>query len=406
VPPAGFDYGVDSRDGRWRFGIRLGLQDVAGIDAGMVESVLANRPFTSVEDLRRRSRLSQPVVEALTRAGALDELGGLGLPVPGAAEGAAAQVRTRRDLLLEVSERWATARRPRPSARAKLVGSTQPPPETEQLSLLAPEGPPGLPEYRPSEQVRAELEVLGMDASLHVIRFYEGLLDMVGVTRAVELQACRNGQRVRVGGVKIATQTPPVKSGQRIIFLSLDDGTGISDATFFESVHDRCAWTVFHSWLLVVEGTVHRTGRRGISLNAERVWDLRRLMRAWQGDWLADAIAEEGPDPSGAAADRRSDATAFAEGSPSRIEGAAGRSGLRLPAGAPSRVGPNGTTWADPANRHPGVDSGDVKRLAKGDPRHPDHPSQRDRPRDAAEDDDPRAAPRKLWHASGGSAGG
>jgi error-prone DNA polymerase len=82
-----------------------------------------------------------------------------------------------------------------------------------------------------------------------------------------------------------------VKSGQRIIFLSLDDATGVSDSTFFESVHERCAATVFHTWLLVVEGPVHRTGRRGVSINAEVAWDLRRLMRAWREGWLDEALA-------------------------------------------------------------------------------------------------------------------
>lgn len=293
-PPAGFDLGADPDDPAWRFGIRLGLQDVTGIDDDMIESIVAGRPFTSVEDLRRRSCLSQPVAEALTLAGALDELGGVGLEVPGAER---PQRRTRRDLLLEVSERWATARRPRPSARARLVGVTTAPAETEQLSLLPPPGPPGLPELRLSERVRAELEVTGLDASLHVIRFYDDLLDLLGVTRAVDLGRCRDRQRVRIGGVKVATQTPPVKSGQRVIFLSLDDATGIGDSAFFESVHERCAWTVFHSWLLMVEGIVRLTGRRGISINAERAWDLTRLMRAWREGWLERALAEEGPLP-------------------------------------------------------------------------------------------------------------
>ena len=95
--------------------------------------------------------------------------------------------------------------------------------------------------------------------------------------------------------MKIATQTPPVRSGQRVIFLSLDDATGIGDSAFFESVHERCAWTVFHSWLLVVEGTVRRTGRRGVSLNAERAWELTRLMRAWRDGRLGEALADDRP---------------------------------------------------------------------------------------------------------------
>ena len=419
VPSAGFDKG--RAEPGWRHGIRLALQDVERIDEHMIASIVQNRPFTSVEDLRLRARVSQPVAEALTHAGALDGIGGVGLPLTGPVVGSApgagpnpqptagpvvgsapgagpspqpagvgVRVKTRRDLLLEVTERWSGLKRYNPKR----------PEEPQQLGLLGPGDPPGLPEYRPSERVRAELEVVGMDASRHVISFYDGLLDTIGVTRAVDLLDCREKQRVRIAGVKVATQTPPVKSGQRIIFLSLDDSTGIGDATFFESVHDRCAWTVFHTWLLVTEGVVHRTGRRGVTLTADRAWDLRRLMAAWQEGWLDDALAEDGRPTDQARQD-------FGDGAPSEgIRGAAGRSGIRMPhrpgehlemvhtvppPGRPSKVGPNGTTWADPAGRHPGVDSQDTRRLSPNDPRHPDHPAQR--------------LGRKLWHSSPGSAG-
>ena len=60
------------------------------------------------------------------------------------------------------------------------------------------------------------------DADSGIDRNADGLLDAIGVTRAKDLLDYRNGQRVRVAGVKVATQTPPVKSGQRIIFLSLE----------------------------------------------------------------------------------------------------------------------------------------------------------------------------------------
>ncbi|HUG86067.1 MAG TPA: DNA polymerase III subunit alpha, partial [Euzebya sp.] len=302
VPPAGFDKGAS--DVGWRYAIRLGLQDVERIDEAMIQSLLLGRPFTSVADLRLRASLSQPVAESLTHAGALDVLGG-----------ATTGRRTRRDLLLEVSERWSGLARHRVST----------PHQPQQLGLLEPEETAGLPAYRPSEQVRAELEVTGMDTSRHVISFYDTLLDAVGVTRAGDLLGCREGQVVRIAGVKVATQTPPVKSGQRVIFLSLDDATGVADATFFESVHDVCAWTVFHTWLLVVEGRIHRTGRRGVTLTATRAWDLRRLMVAWQQGWLPQALVEVGRPNDQAGRN-------FSDGAPSEaIRGAAGRSGLRLP---------------------------------------------------------------------------
>jgi error-prone DNA polymerase len=60
-------------------------------------------------------------------------------------------------------------------------------------------------------------------------------LRALGATDAADqLTKRRSGSRLLVGGVKVATQTPPVKSGRRVIFLTLDDGTGPVDLTFFE----------------------------------------------------------------------------------------------------------------------------------------------------------------------------
>ena len=69
-------------------------------------------------------------------------------------------------------------------------------------------------------------------------------------------------------GIKVATQTPPVRSGRRVIFLTVDDGTGPADATFFEDVQGPYADTVFHAWMLLVRGVVRRTGPRGVSIRA------------------------------------------------------------------------------------------------------------------------------------------
>ena len=67
-----------------------------------------------------------------------------------------------------------------------------------------------------------------------------------------------------------------------MVFLTLDDGTGPVDATFFEDVQGPYAATVFHSWLLVVRGELRRTGRHGVSLRATGCWELPVLHEAWQ----------------------------------------------------------------------------------------------------------------------------
>jgi error-prone DNA polymerase len=127
--------------------------------------------------------------------------------------------------------------------------------------------------------VAAELEILGFDVSQHVLEFYADLLAELNVVRSAELDGCGNGETVLVAGAKVATQTPAVRSGQRIIFASLDDAVGLVDLAFFESVQDRCASRLFGSWLLLVRGRVRRAGAgpMAVTVNATDCWDIPTL---------------------------------------------------------------------------------------------------------------------------------
>src|SRR5207253_5813839 len=61
--------------------------------------------------------------------------------------------------------------------------------------------PAGLAEMTGAERVRAELEVLGLDASRHVLEFYVPLLDALGVTRSRDLLRRRSRAELLVAGV-------------------------------------------------------------------------------------------------------------------------------------------------------------------------------------------------------------
>src|SRR5207249_7880736 len=149
-----------------------------------------------------------------------------------------------------------------------------------------------------AEKVRAELGVTGLDVSRHVVSFYDRLFERLGVARAVDLCKRRQGERVMVAGVKVASQTPAVRSGQRIIFLTLDDGAGLVDVTVFERVQPWCAKTIFHGFVLAVWGRLRRTGVRGVSIIAEHVWDIAALSNARKEGRLPEAMADAaGPGP-------------------------------------------------------------------------------------------------------------
>ncbi len=121
------------------------------------------------------------------------------------------------------------------------------------------------------------------------------MLTSLGVTWSRDLLHRRSRSELLVAGVKVATQTPPIRSGRRVVFLTLDDGTGPVDATFFEDAQGPYAATLFHSWLLVVRGELRRTGPKGVSLRATGCWELPALYDVWRArgpDAVRETMAE------------------------------------------------------------------------------------------------------------------
>ncbi len=402
VNASGEEYRVEKVDGR-AYGIRLSLADVKGISDAEVERIVAGQPYHSLADFWHRSRVSRPIAERLVIAGAFDSLYGLGSTVPVRRRGQA----TRRDLLLQLAEleRWTRGVRrgaPRGFQQAE-PGGARDQGQREvpvQLALELGDQPDetvvsGLPEMTSTERVRAELEVLGLDASRHVVDFYTPLLNALGVTRSTDLVRRRSRSELLVAGVKVATQTPPIRSGRRVVFLTLDDSFGPVDATFFEDVQGPYAATVFGSWLLLVRGELRRTGPRGVSLRATGAWELPELWEAWSHGGLTAVhevmAAERGFTEDavvGAAASRSTRPVmatppSFDTGDLVRFGGSLPAQD-RQPAAVARRVlvhasGFRQSPYADV--KPPGDDVKDTRSAAR------------------------KEAPRKLWHSSPGSSG-
>lgn len=290
------------------WGVRIPIAEVKGIDEAEVARIVAGQPYRSLPDFWNRARVSEPVTERIILAGGFDAIHRIGRATGVPRRGQL----TRRDLLLHLADlrhhepasgmrarglrlkrsgphRWETPDDRSPVDRAgateaaPVTGVTQP---AVQLPLdlgetLEPAAS-GLPEMTDAERVRAELDVLGLDASRHVVDFYRPLLDALRTTRSADLLQARRRHGLLVAGVKVATQTPPIRSGRRVIFLTLDDTTGPVDATFFEDAQGPYARTLFGSWLLLVRGDLRRTGARGVSLRATGCWDLAALYATWQ----------------------------------------------------------------------------------------------------------------------------
>jgi len=255
-----------SDSGVW--GLRLALSDVHGISEAEAARIADGQPYASLLDFWERARPSRPLAQRLAQVGALDAFGA-----------------NRRDLQLHLTELHRGARG---------GGGGQLPLSGGRKTASA-----GLPDLSSAEKLSAELGVLSMDASRNLMDDHREFLAELGVASARRLREARHGETVLVAGAKAATQTPPIRSGKRVIFSTLDDGTGLVDLAFFDDSHDACAHTVFHSWLLLVRGTVQRRGPRSLSVVGTAAWNLAELveLRAEQGlDAVAARLAEPVPE--------------------------------------------------------------------------------------------------------------
>ncbi|MFJ1707021.1 DNA polymerase III subunit alpha [Kitasatospora sp. NPDC088346] len=240
-----------------RLGLRVSLADVHGITTETAERIATEHPYTDVPDFWNRARPTLPIAERLARIGALDAI----------AHGA-----HRRELLLQLDELHRQHRTARIPAQLLLAPPTAPAP-----------GRTGLPAMTAAGEMQAELDVIGMDATRHLMEPFHPLLAELGVTPAHRLRDHRTGETVLVAGAKVAIQTPPMRSGRRTIFVSLDDGSqghqGQVDLTFFDDTHEQAAGTLFHRFLILARGTVSHRGR-SVTVIGTLAWDLKEVAEA------------------------------------------------------------------------------------------------------------------------------
>ncbi|QSZ49067.1 DNA polymerase III subunit alpha [Arthrobacter sp. D5-1] len=241
-----------------KLGIRLSLTGIYGLSGAELKRIVAGQPYDSLADLRARARVSKPNIKRLAQLGAFDALhqdsGGKA---------------NRADLVQHLQ---ALQSSPTKKAIDVIEGQLSFALGDVELRNLAPE----LPEPSMVDNVRAELDLMAVDVSEHLMDSHRPLLDKLGVTTADQLLGLRNGTEVLVAGVRIATQTPPMRGGRRVVFISIDDGTGCVDSVFFHEAQEESGPLLFGTRLLLIRGTTRRTGPKGISLSATKAWDLSR----------------------------------------------------------------------------------------------------------------------------------
>lgn len=238
--------------------IRISLALVREVRQADLEEILAERkqrPFTSLEDLCRRTHLTREGLTYLILAGALDSFDA-----------------NRRRLLFGLE--GALRQREEPLApRASAAGARVP---LQQRLDLPRSGPlPDVADFSPEQRLLLEYEALGLTTERHLMTLLEPELRRLKVTPSSQLRRMEAGRPVRVAGLLIRPHRPPTRSGRIVVFLTLEDAHGMLDVTVFENVYQRDGEAIFGGYpVLVVDGRVTWRGK-GVSVDATRVRALK-----------------------------------------------------------------------------------------------------------------------------------
>jgi error-prone DNA polymerase len=221
--------------------VRLGLHRVRSLGEAAGQRIAASRhaaPFVNVADLTRRAELSRADLDALTAAGALASLAGHRRQ----AAWATAAVPVQRDLLFD----------------APVV-----------------ETPPSLPQPSEGEDLVADYAHLGLTLGRHPLALLRGRLDRWRYATASELRSTGHNRPARAAGIVTCRQRPGTANG--VIFLTLEDETGLANVIVHEKLAVRQRRELLGARLLGVLGVLSREGDV-VHLIAKRLMDHTELL--------------------------------------------------------------------------------------------------------------------------------
>ena len=222
--------------------IRVSLRQLKGMSEEALESILSERAkgeFISLRDFALRANTSQPIMENLIRVGAFDSFA------------------ARNELLLELPKLM--------NLKRKIGKGTRPLFEDirPELSLMS-----SVTCDDRKANTLVERDLLSLDLSAHPLDFFTS---DDGFTRMKDLKSINTGKTVKIAGSVIRYQTPPTRNGNRVVYVIMEDGSGIADVTVFSNVQEKCGQVLFREGWLVVKGKVQRRGPKALSIIAEEL---------------------------------------------------------------------------------------------------------------------------------------
>jgi error-prone DNA polymerase len=204
--------------------VRLGFNYVKGLREQAAKAILAAREqaqFSSIQDLADRvPELRKDELRKLSEIGALNFI---------------PQTPIHRRAAL-----WESELAVRPTG-----------PLFANIDSLPPTSYPLQP-MNSSERLNSDFRGTHLTIGKHPMAFHREKLNALGITPAAQLKFIHNAREVRIAGCVICRQRPGTAKG--LLFLSLEDETGVSNAVVMPDVFDRERSTILNNPYLVIDG--------------------------------------------------------------------------------------------------------------------------------------------------------
>ena len=209
--------------------LRLGFRQIRGLSQSHARLIVAARnrcrQFTSIAQFRRATALPRHAIERLANADAFRSIG-----------------LSRREAL------WMT-----------LALKDDDAPLFDGIHTECNEPQITLPIMPTGQEVMADYATAGLSLKQHPVSLVREKLNEQNVIPAEDLRTLRHGRWVKLAGLVLIRQRPGTASG--IVFVTLEDETGIANLILRPEVYDRHRAAARHAMLLQADGYVEKQGQ-------------------------------------------------------------------------------------------------------------------------------------------------
>jgi len=282
---------------RTKRAVRLGFRQVKGLSEADMIALVENRGrgYISVRDLWLRSGLQKSDIERLADA---DAFGSIGL--------------SRREAL------WAVRALDARSAAEKLPLFDRADRADLQLEPIT-----RLPDMLPGEQVIEDYRYLSLSLKAHPVSFLRDEFATMGILKNGDLLTVPNGQMVTIAGLVLVRQRPG--SARGVIFMTLEDETGVANAIVWNRIFDRYRSVVMGARLVKIRGRL-QSESGVIHVVVDHIEDMTPMLGLLQRETRRFGVSERADEALRPTADHRQKKRTLAPERPAPVNGGLGES--------------------------------------------------------------------------------